>query len=367
MKLLILSIAAGAGHTQAAKAIQKQAEIDHPDWSIDHVDCLDFLSIPPKKVFFDSYGIITQKAPFLWRWICKIFNQPNVTKISDKIMKTLILFYGKRITNYINAIEPDIIICTHPTATNLVSVQKNDLTKKPILWTVVTDYTMHLFWVNKESKYFVSTEEIKKELIEKHHFPKENVVISGIPIDNVFYEKEEMETLKAKHSLNENKTILVLSGGEGLVSTDKIVKKIMKNKNNLNLIAIAGKNIKLEEKLKEIKSPKNIIYKPLGWTNKMHEYMKIADVIITKPGGMTTTECLTLKKSIIIVHPIPGQEEGNTEFLLKNNLAVVCKKNKQINKIISSQLEKKPTTEWSVQNGAKIIVETISKNFSSNL
>ncbi len=362
MKLLILSISAGAGHVQAAKAIQKQAEQDHPDWLIDHVDCLDFLSIPPRKIFFDSYGIITRKAPFLWRWLCDIFNRPNVTKISDRIMKTLILFYGKKITNYINAIEPDVIICTHPTATNLVSIQKDELTKKPILWTVVTDYMMHLFWVNKDSKYFVPTEEIKKQLIQEHNFSTQNVVISGIPIDNIFYQTEEINLLKAKHSLNENKTILVLSGGVGLVRTDKIVKEIIKSKDKFNLIAIAGKNVKLEEKLKEIKPPKNIIYQPLGWTNKIHEYMKMANIIITKPGGMTTTECLTLKKPIIIIHPIPGQEEGNTKFLLKNNLAVVCKKNAQINKLISSQLEKKPTIDWSVPKATEIIIKKISFN-----
>jgi len=359
MKLLILSVAAGAGHVQAAKAIKKQAKLDHPDWLIDHIDCLDFLSLPPKKIFFDSYGVITKKAPFLWRWIFNIFNKPNVNKISDKIFKNLILFYTDKIINYINAIKPDIIICTHPTATNIISIQKKNLIKKPKLWTVIIDYEMHLFWVNKESNYFVPTEKIKKELIEKHGLTQKNIIVSGIPIDNIFYQEENSEFLKNKYSLEKNKTILILSGGLGLIRADKIVKEIMKNKNNLNLVAIAGKNINLEEKLKKIKPPKNIIYRPLGWTNRVAEYMKMADIIITKPGGMTVTECLALRKPLIIIKPIPGQEEGNANFLLKNNWAVICKKNKEINKIINSLTKQKLASDWPVKNSAKIIIESI--------
>ena len=359
MKLLLISAAAGAGHVRAAEAIKKQTEIDHPDWQIEHIDLLDYLSIPSKKIFFDSYGMIIKKAPFLWGLICRIFNRPEITKISDQIVKGLIIFHAQKITNYINVFKPDIIICTHPTATNIVTTQEKNLVKKPQLWTVVTDYKMHLFWINQQSKYFVPNEENKIFLINNHNFKKENIVISGIPVDNIFYKKEE-NNLKNKYSLNENPTILLLSGGEGLIKSDKIAKEIIKQKIPLNLIAIAGKNIKLKEKLKNIIPPANINYEAIGWTEKISDYMKMADIIITKPGGMTITECLTLNKPIIIIHPIPGQEEYNTEFLLKNKLAQVCHKNKNINKILEEILKQKPTINWSAKNGAQIIVETVA-------
>ena len=85
----------------------------------------------------------------------------------------------------------------------------------------------------------------------------------------------------------------------------------------------------------------------------------MADIIITKPGGMTVTECLALRKPLIIIKPIPGQEEGNANFLLKNNWAVICKKNKEINKIINSLTKQKLASDWPVKNSAKIIIESI--------
>ncbi len=361
MKLLLISVAAGAGHVRAAEAIKKQAEIDHPDWKIEHIDLLDYLSVSSKKIFFDSYGMIVKKVPFLWGLICRIFNRPEITKISDPLVRGLIIFHAQKIINYINAFSPDIIICTHPTATNVITTKENDILKKPNLWTVITDYKVHLFWINKKSKYFVPNNEIKKEFINKYEINSNNIIVSGIPISPVFYkimDKNENE-LKEKYSLDNKPTILVLSGGEGLVKSDKIVKEIMKSKTPLNIIAVAGKNNKLKEKLEDIKSNRNINYQPIGWTNKIEEYMKLADVIITKPGGMTTTECLTLKKNIIIFDPIPGQEAGNVEFLIKNNLATVCQKTNKINKIINNLLIKKPTINWSVEKSSEKIIKTL--------
>lgn len=364
MKVLLISAAAGAGHIRAAQAIKKQIELDHPDWNIEHIDLLDYLSIPSKKIFFDSYGVITKKAPFLWGWFFDIFNKPNVTKISDKIVKSLILIHSNKIINYINISQPDVIICTHPTATNVITIKSTELSKKPDLWTVVTDYKMHLFWVHKNSNYFVPTEEIKKELINKYNFNANNVVVSGIPISPDFYTSQDIPTLKNKYSFNNNPIILILSGGEGLVKSDKITKEIIKIKAPLNIITIAGKNKKLKEKIEEIKPPSNIIYQPIGWTEKIQDYMKMADIIITKPGGMTITECLTLKKSLIIFDPIPGQEEGNVEFLQKNNLATICKDKKKINPIITNLLKQKPTIDWSAPKAVEIITKTIANFFN---
>lgn len=363
MKLLLISVAAGAGHVRAAQAIQKQAKMDRPYWEIDQIDLLDYLSVPSKKIFFDSYGIITKKVPFLWGWICDIFNKPGITKISDKIVKNLILIHSDKIINFINKEKPDIIICTHPTATNVITTNINTIIKKPILWTVITDYKVHLFWINKESKYFVPNEEIKTEFINKYQMNPDDIVASGIPIAPNFYKiKEENEIeLKEKYSLNKKPTILVLSGGEGLVKSDKIVKEIMKNKIPLNIIAIAGKNKKLREKLEDVKSNKNITYQSIGWTDKIEDYMKLADIIITKPGGMTTTECLTLKKPLIILDPIPGQEEGNVEYLEKNNLATICWSKKDLNKIIINIIKQKPTIDWPAPKATEIIIKTLTK------
>ena len=195
--------------------------------------------------------------------------------------------------------------------------------------------------------------------------PEENITMSGIPVDPVFYENKPLEELKKIYQAGgAQKNILVLSGGQGLAHTDKIISALFKSKANLHIFAVAGNNDKLKHDLEKLFPPANMQLTTLGWTDKIDEYIRIADMVITKPGGLTTTECIILQKPIIAISPIPGQEEYNAEYILENNFGVIAREPEDLlyylEKNFASSLNLK-NRKNNKKTSAEIILEELEK------
>jgi processive 1,2-diacylglycerol beta-glucosyltransferase len=190
-----------------------------------------------------------------------------------------------------------------------------------------------------------------------------NVIVSGIPLDPVFYqEKNKLELRKTYGIPEKQKTFVAISGGQGLTALERIIKELFSAKEPTTIIAIAGDNKILENRLKKLEPPKHIKLIILGWTNKIDDYLRLADVVISKPGGVTTTECVTLGVPMLAVQPLPGQEEENIEYLLENRYGVVARNPEDLLFYIS---EKPEAIAPGLQNkapakaSAEIILQTL--------
>ena len=324
-KIAIISVSTGSGHVRAAQAIFNVAQKFYPEIEAEHINMMDYVSATLKNSIVESYDIIAKQLPELWGFFYKKTDRP---KISEYIPKFISIFHqgntGK-FFKYINQFNPDHILCTHflPIYAIGVMQKKNNTTKSVSL--LMTDYHTHFLQKSPiVSHYFVSTKKMSWKLTQKG-VPAQNITISGIPIDPSFYQDKNNNELKKSYNAdNGKKNILVLSGGQGLVKIDGIITTLFKTKQKINIFAVAGNNRKLKKSLEKLIPPENINLNVIGWTDKMDEYMRIADLIITKPGGLTTTECVALQKPIIAVSPIPGQEEYNAEYILENNLGVIA-------------------------------------------
>jgi processive 1,2-diacylglycerol beta-glucosyltransferase len=224
---------------------------------------------------------------------------------------------------------------------------------------VITDYYAHHIWIAPGANhYFVAHEKIAQQLIKKN-ISQTQITISGIPVDPIFYQDKPIDELKNKYQLfQERKNILLLSGGQGLIDISQAIKVLFRSNTPLNIIAIAGKNKKLENKLKKITVPAHIYLQTIGWTEAIDEYLRLADVVVTKPGGATIAECLALDKPIIIINPIPGPEERNADYLVSNGLAQIVRDTEDL----LSYVENWPTKmndKIIINNAAKIILEKI--------
>ena len=323
-KVLLISVSTGSGHVQAAKALEKTAKAKFPEMNISHIDMMDYVSLPLKKTIVNSYNILVKQLPEVWGFFYKKTNKLKISKFAQKMAGLLNTLNTGSFYNYLKTTQPDVILCTHFLPIHALSTISSLSARKISI--LLTDYHNHFFQTSPIiNHYFVSSAKIKWRMIHMG-IPEENITDSGIPIDLVFYENKQLEELKKKYQTNdEQKNILVLSGGQGLVNTDKIISTLFKSKENLRIFAIAGNNDKLKHKLEELSPPANIQLTALGWTDKIDEYIRIADIIITKPGGLTTTECIILKKPIIAISPIPGQEEYNAEYILENNFGVIAR------------------------------------------
>lgn len=329
-KILIISMTGGFGHIKAGEALLDYAKENLPDISAEHID---ISNINPlfKKLTIKFYDTISKKLPFIWGALYKITDFAPVSLVAKKIGEINFIL-KKEIKNYILNKNPDSIIFTNivplPLFSNFLSKKFTDIK----MGVVVTDYYGHPYYNFPFLDYYFVVNEKVKEDLEKEGVSKEKIRITGIPISPKFYIKENIVDLKKKYGINNDFPVVLLIASFRLSKNDLIlmVKQLLNFKQKINLIFIASSNEKFYNIVKDnFEGRDNLIF--LNWVSNVDEYMKISDVVISKAGGLTVSECLTLKKPMIIVNPIPGQEEYNAEFVEKNNFG---KRVKSVNEIV---------------------------------
>jgi processive 1,2-diacylglycerol beta-glucosyltransferase len=326
LKLLIISLSAGAGHVRAAEAVRKTAELYFPNIQATHIDLADYTTFTLRRTVISSYAMMVKTMPEIYGFLYDQANKPKNTRRLNRLTKLLKRMNSARFYRYLRQERPDAILCTHCLASDIIlNAPKKYQFNAPVS-VAVTDYDLHNLWiVPGTNHYFVATEKMKWKM-EREGVPEEKITVSGIPIQPVLFEEKKESDLRKKYQIPANKrVVLVLSGGQGLGKSNKIVETLFTSSQPMAIIAIAGKNAKLEEQLKNYQPPAHIDFHPVGWTRDVDEYLRLADVVVTKPGGITTTECLTLGKPIIAVDPIPGQEEHNAEFILSHGFGQIAR------------------------------------------
>ncbi len=320
-KILIVSVSAGNGHTRAAAALKKAVDLFYPQIIADQVDFLDFVGPASKKIFFETYDLLIQNMPTLYRLLYDISDKKTGSKILDKITTLNKKLNTKKFQNFIVKYSPDAIIFTHFIPAEIFNTFNQTIPSA----TVITDYDNHRLWfTGNKQKYFVAHAGIKDQLIALGA-EKNNIIVSGIPIDPVFYQdttNAQKKLIKEKLKITENnKIITIMPCGQGKIDPTKLVEKILQEK-DITIIALSGKNKNLLQEYKKIKN-KNI--KIISWTDDIHKYLQLADLVITKPGGMAISECIALNKPMLFINPIPGQEEKNINYITSIGLGTVLK------------------------------------------
>ncbi len=258
--------------------------------------------------------------------------------------------------------NPDLIISTHPFSSQMCSYlkRKGKITAK--IATIMTDFAPHDQWLvgsDFTDYFFVANSKMKDYLISTN-IPQNKVFITGIPLSSRFLEKYDRKEILAKFELEDGKkNILFFGGGEfglGKSRTFEILDTLIKTAKDMQIIAISGKNEKMKTKFDEIvkNNYASNRVKILKFTNQVPELMSISDVVVTKPGGMTTTESLACGLPMIIINPIPGQEEENAEFLEKKKVGIWIKKNDDVSKILHD-LFSNPNQLNEMKNNALLI------------
>ena len=357
-KVMIFYAAYGGGHLSAARSIKENIEINHKDVEVKLVDCMEYVNKYVNKVTTKAYSELAKKAPRTWGKVYWKSQRGPLAHFSTTSNKVLSIKLNKLLKDF----EPDIIISTHPFGTQMCAYLKKLGKLDAKIATVMTDYAPHDQWLvfnHYVDYYFVSHEGMKKQLHEKG-IPNEKIFATGIPLSNKFllrYDKTEI--LESFGLLPNRKTVLFFGGGEfglGKTQTFKIFKSFVECPENIQIVAIAGKNPKMKENFE------NLVYesgnfdkvKILEYTDKVAELMSISDLVVTKPGGLTTTESLASGLPIVVINPIPGQEEENATYLEENKVAIWIKKDDNVEEILNN-LFKNPDKMQEMKIRARLI------------
>ena len=321
-RVLIISASAGTGHVRAADALAKAFAEDPRVEAVENIDALRYTNKLFRDFYSKLYIRLVRSAPEVLGWLYKSSDEPWK---GDEVRLRLDRLNTQPLVKFIREFNPDITVCTHFMPTGIIShlIAKGLLDAH--LSVVVTDLDMHAMWLTRIfHRYFVAIDETRAHL-EALGIPGERVTVSGIPIDPVFGESIDRDAVRCELGLDPRTTTLLLSAGAlGVSPTEIAVGRLMQLKHETQTIVICGKNEEMQQRVTGIVGAGNSRFKILGYTNRMHDLMKISDLFVGKPGGLTTSESLACSLPMVIISPIPGQEERNSDHLLEDGAAVKC-------------------------------------------
>jgi processive 1,2-diacylglycerol beta-glucosyltransferase len=353
-KVLILSASAGAGHMRAADAVERAFKLTGAATEVKHFDTLQYTNKLFRHLYSKAYIDLVNKSPELLGWFYDHLDKPWK---NERRRLALDKLNTRPFVKMLEAYQPDITVCTHFLPAEIISWLKAKGRVSFRQAIVVTDFDVHAMWLcHHYEQYFVAMDETREHLV-RLGIPAAKVTTSGIPIDPLFAEPKDRLEMRAKHGLKPDvTTILVSAGGFGVGPIEHMLESLAGMKHPAQIVALCGRNAELKSKLEaaaaRLPRTHHVTINPIGFTTEMDEYMSAADILLGKPGGLTTSEALAKGLVFVIVNPIPGQEERNSDHLLENGVAIRCN-NLPVLAYKLDRLLDDPTRFASMQAGAR--------------
>ncbi|MCX5709044.1 MAG: glycosyltransferase [Candidatus Omnitrophica bacterium] len=332
--ILLLYITEVSGHHSASLAIEKSLKAISADLKILNLNAFHYTSPISEKVVNRIYTTVIKRTPKIWDFV---YDNPKVKKSIDKFKNAINKFNSPKLKRLFDQFRPDIVVCTQAYPCGMVAQFKKTYQSKVPLVGVLTDFIPHSYWLYDNVDYYICpSQEISRRLAEKG-IPEHKIKPLGIPFDPGFLTPVNKPAVLEKLGFSaEKKTVLIMGGGQGLGPIKTIVQSLDRVKSDFQEIIITGTNKKLYKSLKkDLKKFKKKICL-LGYVHNVNELMSVSDLIITKPGGITTSEALSKGLPMLIIKPIPGQEANNTVYLTEQKAALKIVKPKEINLIVEN-------------------------------
>ncbi len=340
-KFMFFYLRTGGGHLAPAKATANYIEKNYSNIKTVLVDGLKEAPFYARFIVEDGYRILQNKAKWYFEFLYAVNKLKIFAKINSMLVSGRVLPYIKQ---QILTEKPTKIVIFHFFLIKPVyKILKENNLNIPVV-TVVTDpYSAHPVWfLDKKQNIIVFSNKVKNYATKKR-IPSKNIKVCNFILDEKYsnpIDKELLPELKEKYGVNQNyKTVLIVGGGDGIPRGEKIIKELMANINDANVILVCGKNKRLynyANKLKKKKSYNNLtIY---GYVDFVYELLNISDIVISKCGASTFMEILLTQKIPIINDYIWEQEKGNVDYLVENDMGIYEKHIQELPLIINKLL-----------------------------
>lgn len=337
-RVLILYITNKSGHHHAALALKEAINELDSNIEVNCVDAFGYTNPVLNKVAHTTYLQIIRRRPEVWEYL---YDNPDIVRRFQNLKKIIHKYNSRKLISLFTEFKPDIVVCTQAFPCGMVAdLKKYKKIDVPIVG-VTTDYVTHSFWYyDSVDSYIVSDKSTKAKMV-KNGIKRDRIKVYGIPISPRFSKSLDREEIFKDLDLDPKlPVVVVMGGGRGLGKIKQVIYSLCKTREKFQIIAICGVNKKLYRYLKA-KSKRLSKIKPVkvfDYVESIDKIMSVADMLISKPGGITTAEALAKGLPMIIFNPIPGQEISNTEFLLKSGAAIRCDRIADISIIVEELL-----------------------------
>ncbi|SHE94746.1 MGDG synthase family glycosyltransferase [Alkalibacter saccharofermentans] len=349
-KVLIFTASTGGGHNIAANSLKEHFEASGYEAAI--FDAFKETNLLLDKVISRGYEKILSLSP---RTYGRMYRAANNKTLSHYIVALITDVMEKNMMGIINENNPDLIIATHPLVTNVLGTLKEDREFDVPIISIVTDYMIHRAYIHDQIDAYVAGSEYTKETIIKKGVDEKKIHTYGIPVRKSFLD----HTTIAVKDYSVDLSVLLMAGSMGTAHMEKAFLSLISSKHNLKIIVVCGKNDKVKSRIDKIMEDEHLnkIVEVYGFVENIPELMDRGDVIITKPGGLTTTESIIKNIPMIIPYYIPGQEEENTDFLVETGMAIKVDKIKDLTNVVDYLVHNKDILDSMAQNMSEMAKE----------
>lgn len=322
LRIIVFSASYGAGHVRAAEALIEEIQMKAPSAEITHIDFMAFVSKTLNKVIKNTYIEMIKHSPRLWG---KFYYRTSKIS-SDSVLNRIMTVIGRHeFLDYIEKLRPDLIICTYPVIAGvLAKLRLRGVLKAPVV-TVVTDYAVHSQWIHQGvDLYIVGNKDVFEDLVSRGIDPQ-IIKITGIPVNPRFEQTLDQQAICEQLKLLPDRPVFLIMGGAYgvLGSMKKVCQSLADSEVPVQSLIVCGRDEKLYKMMDGIVAEaKNPMHR-FGFVKNVEDLMAVSDIIITKAGGLTVSEALTRHLPLLILKPIPGQEEENARFIQRIGAGLV--------------------------------------------
>src|SRR3954454_10209887 len=323
-KILVLSASVGAGHLRAAQAVELALRQLAPDAIIRNVDVLTLTNAAFRQLYGKAYLDLVNKAPYVLGYFYDYMDRPReADSRRDRLRALVERIQLRKFCSLIECESWDVIVNTHFLPASIIAALRTEKRIRIPQITATTDFETHRLWVNEPCDHYCTATAEGAAYLQQFGVSEDRLTVTGIPIHPLFSrEKKREQCLKNQGLKGDRPIVLQLSGGFGVGPIEKLFRGLLDVQSPLQVVAVAGKNEDAKKQLQAIRPPARHRAKILGFTDQIDELMACADIVLSKPGGLTTSEVLARGAAMAIVNPIPGQESRNSDFLLENGAAI---------------------------------------------
>jgi processive 1,2-diacylglycerol beta-glucosyltransferase len=309
-RVLVVTGSAGYGHLHAAHAVAAALRARHPRLDVAELDALDEMPAGYRHVYRRAYVGLVDRRPAVWRALYEATDRRRTA-----LGHALTVLSGRRLVRRALAWRPDLVLCTHFLAPELLTrAIRRGRTAVP-LHVVVTDHDAHrVWWYPEVSAWYVASDVVKARFVYRFGARADRVTVTGIPVAAGFSARRDPETVRSRLGLDPARPlVLFLSAGFAAGRVPEAIRGVWADRPDVQVVAVCGTNARLRRAVSRIARPAGGVLQVLGFTKDVADLVAASDLVVGKSGGITTSEVMALGKPFVVSASIPGQEERNAD------------------------------------------------------
>jgi processive 1,2-diacylglycerol beta-glucosyltransferase len=360
-RILILTLSFGTGHVVASATISQAIQKIDRTAEVRTIDCIQLGSWWFRATYVWSYWMMIRFVPSLW---ARLFKARQTQRHRQTAPDWFFRLACRRVFREIREWRPDVLVATEVGACEIASLAKRAHSVSARLLAVATDHESEPVWLKKEvDHYFVPTPRVAEQL-HRWGADRQKISVSGIPVHPKFFSRPPSRATKMKLGFHADRPlVLIMGGGMGPLRMDQIVSQLSTLPLALSLVAVTGLNAGLQKRLERLRlqMPPDKPLTVCGWVENVEEWMGAADVLVTKPGGITLTEASSAGVPMVCVNPLPGPEQIHCRLIEREKLGVLARSIEEVAAKVAEIINagkpgmSRPIPEWLRRDAAEQI------------